>query len=54
MRLPFAFMGKQLTEAHIQSLLKKGETAEIKGFVNGTEKVNGKLKLNTNFEMILG
>jgi len=54
MRLPFTFLGKQLTEGHIQSLSKKGETAEIKGFVNGSEKVNGKLKLNSNFEIILG
>lgn len=45
-RLPFEFMGKTLTEAHIQSLLKKGETSVIKGLIKGNTKVNAKLKLN--------
>ncbi|HEX8517331.1 MAG TPA: DNA topoisomerase 3 [Bacteroidia bacterium] len=54
MRLPFEFMGKQLNETHIQSLLKKGETLEIKGFTVEGKKVNGKLKLDQNFELTLG
>ena len=53
MRLPFEFNGKQLTEAHIQALVKKGETAEIKGFLKDGNKVNGKLKLNDSFELVL-
>ncbi|MDF2438108.1 MAG: topoisomerase [Bacteroidota bacterium] len=53
MRLPFEFMGKQLNESQIQSLIKKGETAEIKGFVVDGKKLNGKLKLNENAELML-
>lgn len=45
-RLPFEFMGKPLTEAHVQSLLKKGETPVIKGLLKGDIKINAKLKLN--------
>jgi DNA topoisomerase-3 len=52
-RLPFEFMGKQLSEANIQCLIKKGETGEIKGFLRDGKKVNGKLKLNINFEIVL-
>jgi DNA topoisomerase-3 len=52
-RLPFEFMSKTLTDAHLQALSKKGETAEIKGFVKDGEKVNGKLKFNQIFELIL-
>lgn len=53
MRLPFEFLGKQLSEANIQSLIKKGETAEIKGFVKDGTKLNGRLKLNGNVELVL-
>jgi DNA topoisomerase III len=52
-RLPFEFMGKQLSETHLNSLIKKGETSEIKGFVKDGKKLNGKLKLNSNFELEL-
>lgn len=52
-RLPFEFMGKALTEAHIQSLAKKGETSLIKGLLKNGEKINSKLKLNATFELIL-
>lgn len=52
-RLPFEFSGKALTEANIQSLVKKGETPEIKGFVKDGNKVNGKLKFNDAFELML-
>jgi DNA topoisomerase-3 len=50
-RFPFELMGKQFTETHLQALIRKGETAEIKGFVKEGKKVNGKLKLNGNFEL---
>ncbi|MCW3072254.1 MAG: topoisomerase [Bacteroidetes bacterium] len=53
MRFPFEFLGKQFTEAHILALSKKGETAEIKGFVKDGKKVNGKIKLNDNFELVI-
>ncbi|MCE3279748.1 MAG: topoisomerase [Bacteroidetes bacterium] len=52
-RFPFEFLGKSVTETHIQALSKKGETSEIKGFVKDGSKVNGKLKFNERFEIIL-
>lgn len=54
LRLPFEFMGKQLTEAYLQALAKKGETSVIKGFMKNGVKVDSKLKLNDNFELIFG
>ncbi|HRG51870.1 MAG TPA: DNA topoisomerase 3 [Bacteroidia bacterium] len=50
-RLPFEFMGKTITEAHIQGLLKKGETAVIKGLSKGNIKINAKLKLDETFQL---
>lgn len=52
-RLPFEFMGKALTEIHVQALAKKGETPLIKGLLKGTAKVNAKLKLNAAFQLVL-
>lgn len=51
LRFPFEFMAKKLTDVHINLLVKKGETAEIKGFLKDGAKVNGKLKLNKIFEL---
>lgn len=50
-RLPYEFMNKKLGEANIKLLIKKGETAVIKGFVRDGEKVNGKLKFDTEFNL---
>ena len=52
-RLPFEFMGKSLTDANVQALIKKGETPEIKGFENNGNKINGKLKFDSNFSLII-
>jgi DNA topoisomerase-3 len=48
-RIPFEFMGKSLTEAHVQALSKKGETPVIKGLLKGEVKINAKLKLTNEF-----
>lgn len=50
-RLPFEFMGKQLNDSQIQSLIKKGETPVIKGFLKDGSKLNGKLKLDGEFNL---
>jgi DNA topoisomerase-3 len=50
-RLPFEFMGKLLTEAHILALAKKGETPLIKGLMKNGEKVNARLRLNSSMEL---
>lgn len=52
-RLPYEFMGKELNEAAIQALIKKGETAVIKGFEKEGTKVNGKLMFDNNFNLII-
>ncbi|MFY9310781.1 MAG: DNA topoisomerase 3 [Bacteroidia bacterium] len=54
-RLPCEFMGKELNEAAIHALVKKGETAVMKGFVKGDGgKVNGRVKFNEGFGLVLG
>jgi len=52
-RLPFEFMGKPLTETHVQSLMKKGETTVIKGLLKDGARVNAKLKLNAENKLEL-
>lgn len=52
-RFPFEFMGKKLSEGHIQSLITKGETSEIKGLMENGQKINSKLKLTQGFELSL-
>jgi hypothetical protein len=46
-------LGKPFTETYIQAITKKGETSEIRGFVKDGVKINGKLKLNEKFELVL-
>lgn len=52
-RLPYEFMGKELNEAAISALVKKGETAVIKGFVKDGGKINGRLKFDSNFNLVI-
>jgi DNA topoisomerase-3 len=51
-RIPFEFMGKSLTEAHVLALSKKGETPVIKGLLKGNAKINAKLKLTNEYGLI--
>lgn len=51
-RVPFEFMGKSLTDAHVQALAKKGETPVIKGLLKGDVKINAKLKLTNEFGLM--
>jgi DNA topoisomerase-3 len=50
-RLPFVFMEKKLTETQLQRLIDKKETTQIKGFVLNGKKVDGLLKLTSNFDI---
>ncbi len=52
-RLPFKFMGKDLNETSLDTLLKKGETSVLKGFEKDGKKTNGKLKLDMDFNLVL-
>ncbi|MGI9532637.1 DNA topoisomerase 3 [Lutimonas sp.] len=44
--LPFSFMEKKMSENQYIRLISKGETVQLKGFLQSGSKVNGKLKLN--------
>jgi DNA topoisomerase-3 len=52
-RLPFEFMGKEVDERILEVLLQKGETPVLMGFTKEMKKINGKLKLDTNFNLLL-
>ena len=50
-RLPAEILGKKLTDSQVKSLLSKGRTQLIKGFVTGTgEKLDGALTLDKNLQ----
>lgn len=46
--LPFEFNGKKLTNNQVSSLVQKGKTSLIKGFIKDGENVNGKIFLNND------
>ena len=45
-RLPFSFLGKELSAATIETLLTTGKTSLLKGFEKDGKKLSGKIKLN--------
>ena len=50
-RLPAEILGKKLTDSQVKSLLTKGRTQLIKGFVTGAgEKLDGALMLDKNLQ----
>lgn len=53
LRFPFDYLGKEISEAHIQALINKGETTLIKGFLKEGKKINGKLKLDNEWRLII-
>ncbi|MBP5366534.1 MAG: DNA topoisomerase 3 [Bacteroidales bacterium] len=53
MVVPFEFSGKKITESQLKTLLAKGETAQIKGFVVDGKTVGGKLMFDGDFNLIL-
>jgi DNA topoisomerase III len=54
MRIPLSFLGKEISNAHLKNLMAGKETGIIKGFVKegSDEKINGKLSLNKDFQMV--
>lgn len=46
-KIDFTFLEKKLSENQIFSLIEKGKTTNIKGFLENGEKINGKLILDT-------
>ncbi len=52
-RLPFAFMGKKISEKQLLRLLTKGATIQLKGFKQADEKVNGVVVFTDDFGLQL-
>lgn len=51
--IPFEFLEKKITDNQIDSLINKGITPLIKGFVQNDLKINGKLTFDENFKIII-
>ncbi|MDF1865670.1 MAG: DNA topoisomerase 3 [Saprospiraceae bacterium] len=52
-RLPFEYGSKKISEKQLLRLMKYGSTIQLKGFKKQGKKVNGRLKFNDVFELIL-
>ncbi len=52
-RLPFSFMEKKISEIQLIRLLQKGCTVNLKGFTGNTGKVEGLIRFNKQFTLVL-
>ncbi|MDO6744075.1 DNA topoisomerase 3 [Tenacibaculum soleae] len=52
-KLPFSFMGKKISETQLIRLIDKGCTANLKGFKNGNDKIEGLVRFDDNFNLKL-
>ena len=52
-RLPFEFSGKKISENQFIRLLQKGSTVNLKGFKTETGKVEGLLRFDAQFNLVL-
>lgn len=52
-RLPFSFMGKKISDNQLIRLLQKGCTVSLKGFKRGDQKVNGLVRFDDQFGLVL-
>ncbi|MBJ6368519.1 type IA DNA topoisomerase [Snuella sedimenti] len=51
--LPFKFKGKKVSEKQFVRLLQKGSTVNLKGFKTDSGTVEGLLRLNDSFQLVL-
>ena len=51
--LPFKFMEKKISEKQLARLMKYGSTVQLKGFKEDGKSINGKIKFNDQFDVIL-
>ena len=52
-KLPFVFMEKKVSENQYIRLLNKGCTVNLKGFKEGSAKIEGLIRLNEEFQLVL-
>jgi len=52
-RVPFSFMDKKISDKQIERLILKGSTVKLKGFTSGDSKVDGVVKFDDAFQLIL-
>lgn len=52
-RLPFTYKGKKISALQLGRLMKYGATIQLKGFKEATGKVDGKLRFDADFNLIL-
>lgn len=52
-RLPFEFSGKKISENQFIRLLQKGSTVNLKGFKTETGKIEGLLRFDEQFNLVL-
>jgi DNA topoisomerase-3 len=54
LRVPFTYLGKQITEAQLEQLISKGKTAKITGFtLQDGSKQSGSLAFNSNWQVVI-
>ncbi len=52
-KLPFSFMSKKISDKQVIRLLDKGCTVNLKGFKKGSAKVNGLVRFDDQFGLVL-
>lgn len=51
--LPFSFMGKKISDNQYLRLLSKGSTVNLKGFKQGSTKINGLIRFDEKHQLVL-
>ena len=52
-KLPFSFMEKKISENQLLRLISKGSTVNLKGFKRGQQKVDGVVRFDAQYQLIL-
>ena len=54
LRIPFVYMGKELSESQMEQLIRKGRTGKINGFIGvNSSKIDARLVFDTDFKINL-
>ncbi len=52
-KLPFSFMEKKISDNQLLRLISKGSTVTLKGFKRGSQKVDGVVRFDANYQLSL-